>query len=379
MRDKIIGGLIFLIALIYLCLAFGNVNDYGITFDEPQHFAIGDKYFNFYRTGHLDFHDNIPIINKHLDFYSALLQVPPFIMSPFANILSAISCYVFFQKLQIFSSISAHHIIIPILVTIFIPVFYWFVKKHWNSYVGLLAVLSLLTYPRFFGHSFNNIKDIPEIIIFSITIFLFAEWIISKRIIFLYFSLISWGLAFATKMDAVLIPVILLIWLIPTIYRRIIDKEFFNPKILLHLVASSFIAILVVVACYPPLLTSQSGGRGKFLMLILNYIYSIGTNTSTSWNLYAPTQILYVTPIIMLFFFFIGFGELIKKLPGNDLGLLLIIWLLFPIIRHSFPNTNHYDVLRHFLVFIVPFVVILSIGLVYLSEKLAKHIKLKKE
>ena len=379
MNDKLINKLVFGIVLVYLLITSGIINDYGITIDEPQHFAVGEKYFHFYQSGHLDFYDDQPVIKNHPDFHNRQLQLQPYIMPPFANILSAATCFLFFQTLAIFDPISAHHLIMPILVAILLIFLYSFVKKQTDSFTGLVSVLALLTYPRFFGHTFNNVKDVPEVVLFSLTIILFVEWIYSKKERYFYSAFICWGLALATKMDAVLIPVILLLWQIPTIYKCFSVKGYFKPKIMMQLFVGVIITVGVVMLCYPPLLFQQGMTRSEFLVQIVKYIHSIGTNPDISWNLYAPSQILFVTPLVMMVLFLFGLAGLFRKFEQNDLGLLLIIWVLFPVIRHCFPKANHYDGLRHFLVFIVPFSIIISLGLVRLGERSTLFFKITKE
>lgn len=425
--------------IFYLVLSFFIINDYGITFDEPENFAAGLKYLNFYITGQLNFNDNFPEIKGHPDFYIGLFKNFPYRYGSAANILSAVSCYVFYQRLHLLDPISAHHIIIPILAAFFLYSLYLFVKKHWGIYQGLTAVLVLLTLPRFFGDSFNNIKDIPQVIFSSITIMLFAEWVIEKRIKFLYCAFIVLGIALAVKLDAVLVLPILALWFF---VLRLIDfcfakqtslkenpfkngvKEgqsrlFTNAKIknglenykksnfsfkyfsagggyikcaeqvrqilsfyfevtrlktLAHIAIGLAIIAVIFVSLYPPLFSGQYNA-GRFISDMVRYYSRVGVSGNVSWNMYAPVQIVYTTPAAILGLFFIGFVWLcVDNLVKKKENLLLIIWLLFPILRHCLPFSNHYDGIRHFLIFTVPFSIITSLGVYKSSEILSKYV-----
>ena len=156
----------------------------------------------------MNFKDDTPKIEGHEELYTHIVKDYPYQQWPFANILSAITCYIFYQKLHLLDLISAHHIIIPILTAVFLYILFRFVKRYWGSFAGLVSVLTLITYPRFFGHSFNNIKDVPLIIFSSIAIMHFTEWFLKHKIRYLYYGFIFLGFALAIRADAILVLVI---------------------------------------------------------------------------------------------------------------------------------------------------------------------------
>jgi len=375
--DKKIYALVLILVSVYLIISFFIVKDYGVTCDEPENFGIGHKYLYYYQTGQLNFKDDNPEIEGHPNFYNKFVKLGPHQQSAFANILSALACYIFYQKLHLLDPISAHHIVIPILTTVFLYILFLFVKEHWGNSAGLISVLALITYPRFFGHIFNNIKDIPEIIFFSITIVLFVEWVLSGRIKYLYPAFICFGFALATKPDAILIPIILILWQAPFLYKSIVNDSSTRIRTLLHIIVGFAITSIIVLSCFPPLLPWQPD-KVNFLFGMFYYTGFISKAPDISWNLYAPSQIFYLTPVVMLLLFISGLIWAFSKLRSDKLYLLLIIWVLFPILRHCLPHVNHYDGLRHFLVFIVPFIVIVSIGVSHLSNICLRFIKIKK-
>ena len=112
--------IIILLSLSYLFAGFLIVSDYGLTADEPQDFGIGHKYLYFYQSGHLDFNDRLPELANHPVFYNQFVKVHYPSLFPLANILSAVSCNLFFEKLGWLDPVAAHHFIIIILTSLFI-------------------------------------------------------------------------------------------------------------------------------------------------------------------------------------------------------------------------------------------------------------------
>jgi len=362
--------LVLLPILLYAVISCFIVTDYGMTTDEIGNFAIGEKYLYFYQTGHLDYQDDLPEIADHPYFYDAFaVRKEPYRIWPFANILSAVTCYIFFQRLRWLDPISAHHMIIPLLTAFFLYLLFVFVKRHWGAFTGFLSLGVLVTYPRFFGHTFNNIKDVPELIFFSAALILFAEWFLSKKIGYLYLGFAVWGLALATKMDAVFIAPILILWQLPMLCKAVRGGSSVSVRVLWHVVAGFMVTFVVVLALYPPILRLfiWSGGNNmslawEFITNIFIYVSRVGLDPKISWNLYAPLQIYSATPPVMIVLFIFGLVCAFRRVRADGTYLLLIIWVTLPIMRHCLPNANHYDGLRHFFVFVVPFAIIVSIG-----------------
>jgi hypothetical protein len=372
-----------IVPVIYVFFSFYIINDYGITFDEPENFGIGHKYLYFYTTGHLNFKDELPKIEKHPNFYNKYVKENPYQHWPFANILSAVTCNIFYQKLNLLDPISAHHIIIPIITAMFLFVLFLFVSKYIDVFSAFLIVLAILTYPRFFGHSFNNIKDVPELIFFSLTILLFAEWYFTKNRNYLFATFICWGIALSTKIDAILVPVILLIWLSPYSYKYIFKNFSTIIKISYSFILGIFLSVIVILIFYPPLLPWAYANNKEFLInateFLKNiYIYVFGEKRTlnvygnNSWGLYPFIQIFYATPFVMLVLFVTGLVNVVSELRKNRMYLLLVIWLAVPILIHCLPGVINYDGIRHFIVFIVPFTIIMCVGINWILRKCTK-------
>ena len=381
--SKIFNLFVVLIILFFSIISFFIIQDYGIGIDQHQHLGIGHKYLYYFKTGHLDFKDQLPIIDNFPHIHSNVVADYPYNFLPFINIISAVNYHLFHKTFKILDIIAAHNITTPIFIILLLFFLFFFVKKYWNPWSGILSVLILITNPRFFGHIFYNVTGITEIVFFSITIMLFADWIMQYKIKYLYWSFFFWGLALATRIDAMLIPPIVILWQLPYLLKDLIKDVSIKLRTLFHIMIGFCIPVIIMFICLPPLHPWIYNTKKEFILKSFNFIVhmyrfaiGIGIDITSTWNLYAPSQIFYTTPIITLLFFLIGLAYLFKKI--NKVNLLLIVWTLFPVIRHCFPNVNHYDGLRHFFVFIVPFSIIASLGTIYITKLIVKKIHIKK-
>ncbi len=374
--------LVLIPILIYLITSFFLVQDYGIMIDDPEQFGIGHKNLNYCLTGKLDYKNEEPKINNHPNFYNLIVKTRPHHVWPFTPMLSAATCKIFFEKLNWLSPVPAHHFVIPILTALFFLLFFFFVRRWWGDFAALCAVLILMTFPRFFGHSLSNIKDLPEVLFFSLTIMYFVDWYLGKKtqLKYLYLSFLFFGLAIATKADAVFVIPILGLWLLPDFINNLIKDSSVKIRTLMHFVVGALIAFLFIFITYPQLQPWYYNSKydflvqaPKFVYTLARYVIGIGGDINSTWNLYSIKQIFYTTPVLMLLFFVIGFVyTIIKK---TKINFLLLIWLLLPVLRHCMPKVNHYDGLRHFMVFMVPFVIITTIGIINFAKFISKKLE----
>ena len=467
MNQKQYFYLILIPILIYLFSSFFLVKDYGIMIDDPEQFGIGHKNLNYCLTGKLNYQDKEPKIKNHPNFYNYIVKTRPHHVWPFTPMLSAATCKIFFEKLNLLPPVPAHHFVIPILTALFFLLFFFFVRRWWGDFAALCSILLLMTFPRFFGHSLSNIKDLPEVLFFSLTIIYFVDWYLFNRSYpstslrtsgqncvrtseignffssltnelilnpsnylkgndtkkiptpivlsevegyqhtkYLYLSFVFFGLAFATKADAIFVIPILCLWLLPDLINNLIKNSSVKIRTLMHFVIGSLISFLLIFLSYPQLQPWFYNSKydflvkaPKFIYALARYVVGIGGDIDSTWNLYSIKQIFYTTPTLMLLFFAIGFvyvfidARILRLRSGRAskykilnithtpparpersrrVNLLLLIWLLLPILRHCMPKVNHYDGLRHFMIFMVPFVIITTIGIINFAKFVSK-------
>jgi hypothetical protein len=193
----------------------------------------------------------------------------------------------------------------------------------------------------------------------------------------LYATFFTGGIACANKLDAIFFFPIILLWLTPYLYKKIKTHGTIEIRTIIHFFVGFLIVSTIFIASFPQLLPwfydsakAYVFSASKFFFTLASYARGIGIYPDCkTFNFYAPKQILYTTPLIMLAFFFIGLFFVIKSCikkehaKTHNINALLLIWLLLPVFRHCLPCMRHYDGLRHFLVFIVPFSIIIGIGI----------------
>ncbi len=344
-------------AITYLVVAGLLIADYGQTWDDQENFGIGHKFVGFYATGELRFASDEPVLLPgHPPVYNTpFVREEPFRQWPFANEISALCCNLLFSGRGWPDAVAAHHFAAPLFVAFLLVGMGCFVARHFNRFTALLAVALLLSYPRFWGHALSNIKDIPQLVLFSLSLLGFGHWFLdgcSKRIWF-WLSFVVFGLALATKADALLIPGLVLLWQLPR-WRRVFERAALRVHLRRwgQLGMGLLVSALVFAACCPPMWLP---GRWLYLEYMVQYLRQIAVDDSVGWNLYAPSTILYVTPVATLAVFVLGCVWSLRRVHKTlDPRSLLVIWALVPVLRHCLPGSNHYDGLRHFIVFLVP-------------------------
>lgn len=129
------------VAVVALVIA-GTYGDYGITWDEGVQSAYGDLALAYFGSG---FHDRTcnEFLNLHL--YGPLVEMLPAGLGRVAGR----------------ESYDARHLVLGILGLLSLPGVIVLVRGFRLPHLALLSCLALVLQPRFFGHWFNNSKDVP--------------------------------------------------------------------------------------------------------------------------------------------------------------------------------------------------------------------------
>ncbi len=206
-----------LIVLVFAGMMIQIAGDYGISRDEPDYFFVGERDFHFILTGNSSLLDHYYYDGKydfeakdHPFFRTRLFSHQP---PPFAYILSAASCSIFYRWLGWLDPFQAHRLINKILMLILIVTLFYFTKGLWGRLAGYFSIAFLIFYPRLFGELFVNEKDVPTMAFFAWTVMSFWKGVVGKRPTWIVFSSLLCGFTLATKMNALFIPVVLVAWL----------------------------------------------------------------------------------------------------------------------------------------------------------------------
>jgi len=198
--------LAFLLGIAFFVFGLSVLPHYGMNWDEPLHFSRGQAILHYFLTGEKDYKKLAPLI-KYSQKDDSLFFIPlnakkneiqrsifqdnqenfTFFLKdyghpPLSDIFSSLFNVVLFQKLKLINDVDSYHVYSLFLTAILVGVIFWWTTKYYGVFAGLVASLSLSTYPLFLGESHFNIKDPPEAVFYSLTLIFFYEGFIRKKL-----------------------------------------------------------------------------------------------------------------------------------------------------------------------------------------------------
>lgn len=381
--------IIILIPLLFFILSLITLKDYGISWDEPAHFFRGQAFLNFFLTGNTDY-SNLKYNSKTSYYQEPSLTASYFFKvdgghPPLNGIMAALTNYLFYQKLSIMGDIEAHHLFNILCATFLVLITIIFTTQYYGLFAGIIAGLSIASYPLLFSEGHFNIKDPAETAFFTATIWTFWNAIKSNNWRWMLASSIFFGVSLGTKFNILFLPFILIPW-----YSVYILNHSENPfrylshipkKISLALLAYPIIVFIIFFGSWPYLWQDLYHNT----LSVFVYYKDIGIGSGQTnyhilngFNLFPITWIIITTPPIVLILGTIGFFtiliNMIKRLNDSYFtGLLLLLWLAVPIIRVTMPHSSLYGGIRQIMEFIPALCILTGIGavsLVQLSIKL---------
>jgi len=149
---------------IFFILGLFIYKDYGISWDEPIQRKLGIDNYNY-----------VTRVDKELLKNSDRLYGPSFEL--FLIILEKISGTKNPQKIYYLRHLATFSLYFASVVT-----FYFLCRDYFKKDThALLATLLLIISPRIFAHSFYNSKDIPNLALFTINIFVAHKYFQNKN------------------------------------------------------------------------------------------------------------------------------------------------------------------------------------------------------
>ncbi len=366
----------FIISLGYLLIAFALLPDYGLGFDSPKNFREGWINLNYLLTGRAALNDQLSLAFQiHGAFFFMIADI-------FKRILS--------DGLGWLDPISAQHAFLPVLVFFFINLYYAFLQKKTEPQVAFLTCALLLTIPSFFGHTFNNIKDIPLLVFFSLSILCFYEWHNSgfQRSRYLYGAFFGLGLTLLSKLYAILIPVIWVLWLTVLKLRSYHKKDMTEAEllpskrllrrenILRGLIGFALVLALAALFFMPAFYSIEE--KMIFLKIKSRVAKKLMTHGNQGWSFYPWIQVFYIMPILTLATAVLGVIKTLLQKSLNTLSALMLTWFFTVMFAACTPFFPVYHGIRLFMVFLVPFSFFSATGVTFTVEFLGKTSPIKK-
>lgn len=352
------GWIASLFILGFLVSGIMTLKYYGISWDEGLgNMFFGERYLFYFFTGQekfLDFKSELAALRGlPINLFLSPFRDLPFEFPPLADTLSAASMHLFAYRLGWLNAVDAWHFFTILLASIFLMVFYFFAARRLGRFAAFAGILFMGTFPRFWGDMHFNPKDIPETVFFGLTILAYTTWYEKPAWGKALLTGLAFGAAMAVKMNALFIPIILVLGLWPLSFSRATMREIAKHlrKTILQYLGMGALAIGLFVASWPYLYSDPIHGIRSHLA----YILSQGSRQGEPiWNLRPLLQTITTMPEWMLICLTVGIVFIIIQLRRGHLpfGRLLLVWLAVPILRISMPNMSNFDGIRHFLEFL---------------------------
>lgn len=200
----------FLIPFVLCSLTFvfliKTLDEPGLTWDEANFIPSSISYLNWFqilgddiRHGNLSHALSPDVITN---YWRGTSEHPPL-----SKLLSALAIFLFHGT---FDLIFAARISTVFIFLMLILLVYKFTCEVGGKTAGCFSALSLLIMPRVFGHAHLAFLDICMAFMWFLTVFSFVKGIHSRR--WSVCTGIVYGLALAAKLNAILLPIPLLVW-----------------------------------------------------------------------------------------------------------------------------------------------------------------------
>lgn len=353
----------FFIPLLYLVTSIATIGDYGVNIDEPAHFRRGQGYLHYFLTGKKDYKD-LPATARR-SHYQDNFETGGFYIDvgkdqshpPLNDTLSALTNYVFYQKLNVLGDVESHHLFGILTVTLLLFGIYVFTRIHFGIFAGIVAALSVFLYPIFLGESHFNVKDPPQASFYGLTIILLWFGIFYKKAKYIIAASVFCALALGTKFNIVFLPFIVIPWLL-SYGKKLLQ---FPKRIYLALLISPLIVFSIFLLTNPNLWVDTQTRIYTMIQFYLSSSTKAGGSPDYQpaflffgFNTYPFLAVLYSIPLPTLLFLLIGIFVLVARVitKRDSTSILLLFWFSIPILRMSLPGTTIYGGIRHIFEFI---------------------------
>jgi len=367
--------LIASILVLTFCLAgLLTLDHYGLTFDETWHLFTADRYFRFWVTFDrtlLDFSQPHPADNQPVNHpvFERRDNEP---RSAVANTLYGLSYWLLSSTLHWLDPVDAYHLPVILMAGGTLAVVYVMGKEAIGQTAAFFATLALGLSPRFLAHAHFNIKDTPKTLFFSLTIWAFWRASVHRDWQWMLGSAAMCGLAFGTRVNAVLIAPIVLPWLVVLLLSQGRPRPPASHRWWAALCGYPFVASIIWVVTWPLMFVAPLDTLKSFIdhWLFLGF----GAHCLSTWSPYGILYIVTTTPLVILLPSLIGIVTAVREIRSNPrrTGLLLILWASVPVLRTALPRATNYDGIRQFMEFLPALCLLAGLG----AQRLVEALKL---
>ena len=342
------------LALLFFVIGLGALGDYGVTWDE------GDSQ-NAAATN-LEILDAVLHSRPIPDFYPWEMPGYHFVLDTGRGLFTKLTV----DRLGLFDLVGAYHFVHLVLSSLSILLLFMLVVRVGRSrWIALLAALTLALFPKFLGHSQNNPKDLPALFVFVLSAYCLVQLTRLggyRRAILSGFVM---GLAMTTHTLSFFVPVIFCAWVLVAArdlaLRRIQEYGL--------LAVSSAVAFF---ASWPYLWADPWGRLTQVLLHVLSYEYwppvlylgRVYPGSDLPLH-YFLVSFLVSTPVVFVIFALLSLPALgradSRDADRRSSTWLASIWFVL-LVLVEMTASSRYDGVRHFLMTIPAFCILVAIG-----------------
>lgn len=314
----------------------------GISGDEFFHTEHAKNVFNFYATGGQDSTATVVTETYNLPLYGQLID----------NIAHGIT--ILFNVDDYMALRHALNSIVGWLAILFVGLF---VKRVAGWRAGVFAIILMIVSPRFIGHSFNNLKDIPFAAASMMSIYYIVKFLdeLPKRKLS---TMIMLALSIAFAIDVrvgglIVIAYFAIFALVYYIWKyKSLKKEF--GKVLLWSLGIVFVGYFLSVLFWPYALVSPIDNPISTLKGMTNFSASLRQifEGQAQWSdvlpwYYTPKFILMTIPMVVILGALAGLVLMFKNKKQWFYYFVLLFTFIFPIFWIIINKSNVYGGWRH--------------------------------
>ena len=361
----------WLVVVLFAVVALATFRDYGVTWDEQVQAEYGELVLDYFGSG---FRDQSCNEYKNLFLYGPVFES---------------ACAIVYGVLGR-AKYEVRHLLIGVCAVLTVLGVYLMGRRWPQRYTGVFAAVLLLMLPRFYGHAFNNSKDIPFACAFVWAMYAMTRLLSARGLAWPAFLWCGGavGLALAVRAGGFLLFAFLAFgallvgaqWL--GARRREVGAA--TWRAFGRRAAGLVFAAWLVMVVFWPWMHQNPVWRPIQAFLEMtrfssSYPVLFAGETIESSALprrYLLQYLLITTPPVVALFFVAGLGALLCfrrpdfRSPAGVPVAMTLLWFFFPIVYVAAKRPNIYDGVRHFLFILPALALIAGAGAAFVQDRL---------
>jgi len=332
-----------LVVVLFTVVGLLTIEQYGLTWDEPENLVVGERYLAFFLTRDvtlLDFSRPRPEVDNPDGLHLRLLS--SYAHPPLPNIVAAVTGRVLGRWAGWLDPVDARHAAIVTMGGLVLGVTYLFARETLGRPAAVLAILALALFPRFVGHAHYNLKDIPKTLLFAVTLWGLWRGVTFRRPAWIAGAGLVLGAGLSVRPNLAVAAVVGLLWVGIRFHQWWCER-----RVRLAILAFPLTAAVGFVAAWPAMWVTPV----ETVRRLWEYWMWLGLSGRQEWTFYPLLMLAFTTPLptlVLACWGVVGSIRLWRDDEHRSLTLLLL-WLGLPLVRASMPGMNIYDGIRHFL------------------------------